>query len=135
MLGAEPADHLHEAATVRLELRLGPRAGDAAPSAHEAVEVGREGHPCQSPPAVGTEHQPTQVLLVDVTVRHRHRFPAVPAHHQERFGVRVGVEQGHLAADQLRVPVRPTHLLEEGHLLLDLAHGVTSVHANLIGVL
>ncbi|MDP9428224.1 MAG: hypothetical protein M3Q47_04815 [Actinomycetota bacterium] len=72
-LGAQVAEHLHEARAVRVQLGLGPRPDGAAAPAHQRVDVRSEAHPVEPQRAVRTRDQRAQVPGAEVAVGHRHR--------------------------------------------------------------
>jgi len=58
----------------------------------------------------------------------------VRPHHLQRGRVIVRGQQGHLAADQLRVRPGPPLITQQAHLRPDLAEGVSPVDPHLVGV-
>jgi len=134
VLAAQPREHRREGLPVGVERGLVRRAGEAAAAEHQRVEVGGERHPAQPGPPARAEHQLFQVVIVDVAVGEAHRLPPVRAHDRQRGGVIIGVEQGHLAADQLGVRPRPPLIAQQAHLRPYLGEGVRAVDPHLVGV-
>ncbi len=131
MLAFEALEHRDEALAVGVQVGLAARALDPAPAEHHGVEVTGER---DVPEAAGLD-EPRQVVVVEVAVGHRHRLAAMAFHCQQRPRVVLGVEQRHLAADELRVLARAAPGAQVGHLPVDLALGVRAVDANPVGLL
>jgi hypothetical protein len=134
VLPPEVGEHVGESLPERVEFRLAPGADGTASAAHQRVEVRREGHPVEPWAAVGVQDQRQQVLVVEVTVGHRHRLAPVGAHHGQGRCVVLRIEQAHLPADELGVGAGPAHPPQVLHLPSDLLHRVRSVDPDPVGV-
>ncbi len=135
MLGPQPLEHLHEASPWRVEVTLGTRARNPAAAEHQRVEVPRHPQHGKTRSLIGVEREAAQIGLVEVAMSHAHRLADVTAHDLQRAGVIVGVQQRHLAADQLRMLTRPTDPAQRRHLRLHLRHGVVAVGAHALRLL
>jgi len=93
-----------------------------------------ERHPGQAQAALRGTHDRVEVIGVEVPLRHRHRLAPGSAHGQQCRRVRIGVQQGHLPTDQLRLGARTTPYPEQSHLPFHLAPSVVPVDPDLVGV-
>jgi len=96
--------------------------------------VGCERDPAQPWPAVRAQDEGVEVVVVDVTVGEAHRLATVRPHDRQGLGVVVGVEQAHLATDQLRVRAWSSPTTQQTHLRGDTCEGVPTVDADLVRV-
>jgi hypothetical protein len=94
-----------------------------------------ERQPREARPALRVEGEITEVVPVEVTVRHRHRLTPVRTHREQRSRMVLRVQQADLSPDELRVRSGTASLLEQPHLRLDLTQGVNAVDAHLVGIL
>ena len=129
-------EHVAEPLPVRVQVGFAARRAQAAATEHERVEVAGEREVGEARPAgPRVERERFEVLVVEVAVRHRHRFATVAEHRLERARVVLGTEQRHLPADELRVLAGPALRAQQRHLAVDLALGVVAVGADPVGLL
>ncbi len=75
-----------------------------------------------------------QVLVVEVSVRHGHRFPSGGTHGKQGRCVVSGGQQTDFAADQLGVAAGSAQTAEERQLFVHCPHGVATVDPHFVRV-
>ena len=134
MLAPQSVEHGHEGCAIGVEVGLGPGSRDALPPAHQRIEVCRERQFREPRPPVEAERELSQVVVVEVSVSHAHRFASLSSHLQQGRGVVVDREERHLTADELCVGPGTSPLAQVRHLLGDLTQRVRTVDADLVRV-
>ena len=127
-------EHGGEGATVLVEVGLTTRSRYAATSAHEGVKVGRERDTGQPKLPVGPGHDGLEVVGTEIPVRHGHGLAARGSHREQCLRVCLGLQQRHLAADELSMRTRSPQSPQQRHLLGDLPQRVAAVDAHLVRV-
>ena len=94
-------EHGGKGPTVLVEVGLTTRSRHVATSAHEGVEVGRERDTGEPKLPVRPGHDGLEVVGTEIPVRHRHGLAARGSHREQDLGVCLGLQQRHLAADEL----------------------------------
>ncbi|WP_199185310.1 hypothetical protein [Cryobacterium sp. Y50] len=117
-----------------IQLHLRTRPHRAASATHQRIEVRGERDLRESGIALLVQHDVEQVLVVEISVGHRHRFPAVPAHGQQCRRMVGRGQQADLVADELCVRAGAADTTEVLHLLGDPGDGVVAVDAHLVGI-
>lgn len=134
MVVAQPFEAAHALGPSFVQVSFRRRLLDAGPAPHGRVDMQRPGHVAEPRRAVGVEHDPAQVLVVEVAMAEAHRDPARLPHRPQRRGVILRIEQRHLTTDELRVRRRATLVPQECHLAGSLSPGVWTVDGDLVGI-
>ncbi|HEY1154724.1 MAG TPA: hypothetical protein VGE95_00280 [Arthrobacter sp.] len=134
MVLPESREHCGEPFTVWIQFSFIPGPGCSPASAHERVKMGGERYFPEPRPSDAVQGDVEEVLVVEVPVRHGHRFAPGGAHGKKGRCVVLGREQTYFPADQLGVRAGSAQVAEECHLFRHRADGVAAVDPYLVRV-
>ena len=134
VVAPQPVEHLCEVRSGLVELSFRLWLLKAGATDHGGVDVAGEGDLRKARLLVLVERDLAEVVVIEVAVGEAHWLPSVRPHDLERLRVIFGLEQAHLATDELGVGGAHQLLRRVLHLAFDLGEGVRAVDTHLVGV-